>query len=197
MSAQERAPRSASLVWTGVVAAIAVVSIVSVAATRLAIAFGGNDLMWEVALPESYGSPAAPSGASVQVTQGIVKVPDAGTQLVLLVLATVIMAALTSIAVIGCYVVLAAEISRGRTFSRRAVRMLSWMAVIVLLGTVACYLIDSAIGKGVRTAVGLDDVGGSTPLSYWMGFAIFAALTLITYAFRRGAALEKETEGLV
>jgi hypothetical protein len=161
------------------------------------IAFGGGDLVWEVALPESYDSPAAPSGASVQVTQGIVSVPDAGAGLVSLMIMTVVVAALAGIAAIACYLVLTAEISRGRTFSRRAVRMLSWMATIVLLGTVACYLLDSAIGRGVRAAVGLDEVGGSTPLSYWMGFAIFAALGLITYAFRRGAALEKETEGLV
>ncbi|MFE6735227.1 hypothetical protein [Microbacterium sp. NPDC057650] len=197
MSIVERSFRGANLVWTGIIAALAVVGVLSVAVTRLMIAFGPAGIVWQVALPESYDSPSAPSGASVQVTQGIVEVTDASAGLVSLMVMTVVVAALAGIAAIACYFVLTAEISRGRTFSRRAIRMLTWMATIVLLGTVACYLLDSAIGRGVRSAVGLGEVGGSTPLSYWMGFAIFAALSLITYAFRRGAALEKDTEGLV
>ncbi|MFC4137588.1 MULTISPECIES: DUF2975 domain-containing protein [unclassified Microbacterium] len=196
MSTADRSSRGAHLGWTAIVGGLAVLGIVSVAVTRLMIAFG-DGVRWEVTLPESYDSPAAPHGTSVQVTQGIVTVPDAGTGLLSLMILTVVVAALSGIAAIACYLVLTTEISRGRTFSRRAIRMLTWMATIVLVGTVACYLLDSAIGRGVRAAVGLDEVGGSTPLSYWMGFAIFAALSLITYAFRRGAVLQKETEGLV
>ena len=197
MNSEERTPLGANAVWTGVVAVLAVAAIVSLAVTRLAIAFGEDGLVWEIPIPESYDAPPAPSGASVQVTQGIVSVPDAGAGVSALIVATVGVAAIAGIAAICCYVVLSLEVSRGRTFSRRAVRMLTSMAAITLLGTTTCYLLDSAIGRSVRSAVGLGEVGGSTPLSYWLGFAIFAALSLIAYAFRRGAALQKDTEGLV
>ncbi|MGF6822227.1 hypothetical protein M2317_001131 [Microbacterium sp. ZKA21] len=195
MNAEERAPWEANIVWTGVVAVLAVAGIVTVAATRLMLAFDSGGVAWEVPLSRDTGSP--PLGAPVQVTQGIVTVPDAGGGLSALIIGTVAVASVAGIAAIGCYFVLAVEISRGRTFSVRSIRLLTAMATIVLLGTTTCYLLDSAIGRSLRTAADLGETGSSTPLSYWMGFAIFAGLTLIAYAFRRGSALQKETEGLV
>lgn len=195
MNTEKRAPWEANIVWTGIVAALAVAGIVTVAATRLMIAFSSEGVTWEV--PLSSGTDSPPPGAPVQVTQGIVTVLDADGGLIALIVGTVAVAAVAGIATIACYFVLAVEISRGRTFSLRAIRMLTAMATIVLLGTMACYLLDSAVGRAMRMSVGFGEAGSSTPLSYWMGFAIFTALTLIAYAFRRGAALHRETEGLV
>jgi len=96
-----------------------------------------------------------------------------------------------------CYLLLTVEVSRSRTFSRRSIRMLSALSAIILIATTGCYLLDSAIARAVRTAAGLGEVGAITSLSYWMAFAIVGALGLIAYAFRKGAALQRETEGLV
>ena len=195
MSDQVRTPLEANIVWTAVVAVLAVAGIVTNAATKLMIALGGEGVRWEV--PLSSGADSPPPGAPVQVTQGIVTIPDADAGLISPIIGTTVVAAVAGIAVIGCYLVLAIEISRGRTFSSRAIGMLRAMATIVLLGTATCYLLDSAITRAVQASAGLGEASGSTPLSYWMGFAIFTALSMIAYAFRRGAALQKETEGLV
>ena len=191
------APAGASLVWTSILATATVVGIIVVAVIRFTGAFTNAGLSLEVPIPESFGAQHAPSGASLQVTQAIVTVTGADAGLVTLVCGTILLAAIAGIAVVVCYLLLTVEVSRSRTFSRRSIRMLSALSAIILIATTGCYLLDSAIARAVRTAAGLGEVGAITSLSYWMAFAIVGALGLIAYAFRKGAALQRETEGLV
>lgn len=195
-SASARMP-GLSVVWTGIVAAGTVVGISAVAILRFLHAFGSAGLAVEVALPANLPSPAAPSGGAVQVTQGIVTVPHAGSTLIALVIGTILVAAIAGILIVACAFILTLEIARGRMFSRRAIRMLGGMALTAFVGTAGCYALDTEIGRSVRAAAGLGAAVGSAPLSYWMGFAIGGMLTVITIAFHRGAALQKDTEGLV
>lgn len=191
------APASASLIWTTILAAITVMGIIVVAVIRFTGTFTGAGLSLEVPIPESFGAQHAPSGVSLQVTQAIVTVTGADAGLVTLVCGTILLAAIAGIAVVVCYLLLTVEVARSRTFSRRSIRMLGAMSAIILVATTGCYLLDSAIARAVRTAAGLGEVGAITSLSYWMGFAIVGALGLIAYAFRKGAVLQRETEGLV
>ncbi|MFD5215421.1 hypothetical protein [Microbacterium sp. NPDC058345] len=185
------------LIGTVVVAVLTVVGIALVAANRFLTTFTADGLAVEVPLPGEDASSASPSGASVQVTQAIVIVPDADAGLTALIVATIVLAAVAGAAVVVSCVALALEISGGRSFSRRSKRLLTAISVAVLIGTTGCYLLDSAIARSVRSTAGYGEIGSWTPLSYWMGFAIIGALGLIGFAFGRGSALQRETEGLV
>ncbi|MGB4135163.1 MAG: hypothetical protein WA971_01280 [Microbacterium sp.] len=198
MTEQTRTPLGGGIIWTGIVAALTSVGIAGVAVLRLVNAFGPGGVSMQVPVPASSGASATPSGAGMQVTQAIVTVPDPDAGLVAMTVGTILLAAAVGVAVLGCYLVFFAEVIRGRPFSRRAIRMLYAMMTVVILGTMGCYLLDSLVAQSVRSAAGLGEGGGgSTPLSYWLGFAIFGALGLIIQAFHRGAALQRETEGLV
>jgi hypothetical protein len=183
-------------VWSGIVSLIVILGIAGLAALRLVNAFSSGGLTTEVTIPESRGD-ATPSGDALQVTQGIVTLqhPDAG--LVALMIGTIVLAAVAGILVVISYFVLTAEITRERTFSRRAIRSLYAMSAVVLITTVGCYAMDMAIGRAVRAAAGLAAVGTDAPVSYWMGFAVGGGIGLVATAFQRGARLQRETEGLV
>ncbi|MFD5226319.1 hypothetical protein ACFWHT_11920 [Microbacterium sp. NPDC058342] len=188
---------SGKLIGTIIVAVLTTVGIAFVAANRFLTTFTADGLAVEVPIPAGDASTDSPSGATVRVTQAVVTVTDADAALTALTIGTIVLAAVTGVAVVVSCVALALEISGGRSFSRLARRLLTAISAAVLIGTAGCYLLDSAIARSVRTTAGYGEIGYWSPLSYWMGFAIVGALGLIAYAFRRGTALQKDTEGLV
>lgn len=197
MSTAEQDHGPGGLVWNGAMSVIIAVGIASVAVLQLSNAFTPGGLASTVAIPQSSGGGSTPSGDVLRVAQGTVTIPHPDAGLVALTICTILLAAIAGILVVAFYFSLTVEITRGRTFSRRAIRSLYAISAVVLIATAGCYMLDMALGRAVRAAAGLPSINADAPASYWMGFAIASGIGLVATAFRQGDRLQRETEGLV
>lgn len=113
---------------------------------------------------------------------------------------SIVLGALTWLAVIACFALLALRFLKGRFFDRGNPRLLDVAAWGMFGGAVVTYLFETLGRNGVLSAAGIGDYYPSS----WALTAPFVpvwiaglVLGLISHAFRRGIRLQRDTDGLV
>lgn len=186
------------LIGNSVVAVLAVAFVAIMTVVRWTATFTTGGLVLDVAVAVSSTVPTAAAGTVAQANRALVTIAAPGAGLVVLSVATIAVAAVASIGATGCALALTREIASGRAFGRRAIGLLNSIASVVFLGFLVCYQLDYWIGRLARQAGGLPDpIGSPIPVGYWTALAASLLLTTIAMAFRHGARLQRDTEGLV
>ncbi len=186
-----------TLVWTAVIATLASAAVVLATVGRIVTTFTTNGLALDIAVDESAARVPTSGSATAHATRALVTIPSPDPGLVTLTVATIALSTVAALAIAGCAIAFTRELGRGRTFGAGSIRLLQAMAVIIWVGFVGCSQIDWAIGQMARAAARLANPGVSSTVPYWIGLAAVLLLGIVTIAFRRGARLQRDTEGLV
>ena len=133
--------------------------------------------------------------ASAQATEAVVRVSDLGSVPLVSVLAAALAPTITMMAVAVCFTLLGRSFHRGEFFSPVSLSAITWAACTLMLG--AC-VIPAFEGFAANSALASIDLRfgqmiGIDPVMFLAGFL----LGVVGYAFRRGARLQRDTEGLV
>jgi hypothetical protein len=114
--------------------------------------------------------------------------------------AAIVVAALAQLVVIAAVMHLAWSFLRGRFFVRAAARDFGIISWAMFLGALGVLLLQHMGTNGVLAALGTDGREPVHPIAFW-SFAPYwfaaTAVGLLSVAFRRGAQLQRDTEGLV
>lgn len=153
------------------------------------------------------GAPFVVPGTSVRFEHATAQVADLPVSTIVLQGAGEFVAILTGACIAAGVLVLATWIMQGRPFSRAAVRVLTALAIVVMVGFTAStvlvwqstqnaltVLYNSPSGDGSGTGL---SGGGSGVIFSFTPIYIGLALLGLAAVFRVGSSLEKDTEGLV
>lgn len=143
--------------------------------------------------------PIGPDGAPtpVRVQQATIEAPDTPAVSVASHVIEVVGGAAAMVAIIACLTWLCLNIARGRVFDRKNERLLSFCALAAGLGWGITLLFGTMTINGAFASISDRDYDNVlaevsfTPLIATFVFGVLAA------AFRIGARLQKDTEGLV
>jgi hypothetical protein len=192
---------SAMVLTIGILAAIATVWW---GADRAYSTFGAPlGIAWNIKIDEmpvdaTVGS--STGDVSAIVGEGTVFAEHVNAVSVTMIIMSLVVSALTALVVIACIMFLARSASRGAVFTRRTARAWDVIGASLIIGGVLMLVGDTLGGNGVLAAVGLQDADVAPSVGFW-GFApmwaVGCACGLIGIAYRRGLALQRETEGLV
>lgn len=142
-------------------------------------------------------SSARISGSLSELT---VVVTDLDTVSTLCLGAAIVVAALAELVVIAAVMHLAWSFLRGRFFVRTTTRDFGVISWAMFLGALGVLLLEHMGINGVLATIGADGREPVHPIHFW-AFAPFwfaaTAVGLLSVAFRCGAQLQRDTEGLV
>lgn len=174
------------------------VLVLGATALRLVNLFAAGGVSSEVQVPLRTASIAGADGpVDVGVWHAFVSVSDPSGALVLMAVLAVAAGTLTWLGALACVLALSVELLRGRPFSRRALRALSWLSAALVFGSTVAAVAESTAADRLRAEAGVGHVNTAMPAVFWVGLVGGIAVGLVTIAFRRGAVLQRETEGLV
>ncbi|WP_040165837.1 hypothetical protein [Microbacterium gorillae] len=196
-STAERADRR-DIITTLITCGAVAIGVVIATVNRFFALFDASGLTMEVQVPLQDGNVAGESGdVPVGVWHAFVTVPDPSVKLVVFAVLAVLAGTIGWLSALGCVTVLALDFSRGRVFGSRSVRMLSLLTTSIAVGVIASYVLTVFATNVLRTEAGIGAVNMSLPPEYWLGIVAAVLAGVLAVAFRRGAKLQKDTEGLV
>ncbi|GAB3632799.1 hypothetical protein GCM10027421_21520 [Microbacterium shaanxiense] len=136
-------------------------------------------------------------GTEATVTSGTLVVADVNTVSVICLVLAIVLSTLGLVAAATLGVCSCIRMLRGRIFDRVNVRLLFLLSMSFLLAWAGEYCFRTMGLNGVFAA--LDEYGGRTDLDLASISLVVAAVSVgvLVIVFRRGVALQKETEGLV
>jgi len=192
---------SATVLAIGVIAAVATVWW---GADRAYSTFGAPlGIAWHIQIDEmpvnaTVGS--ATGDVSAIVGEGTVFAEHVNAVSIVMIIVSLVASILTALVVIGCVMFLARSAMRGTLFTRRTARAWDVIGGALVAGGVLMLVGDTLGGNGVLAALGLQDADVAPSVGFW-GYApmwaVGCACGLIGIAYRRGLALQRDTEGLV
>ncbi len=177
------------IVWTTVVSVLRIVDLVRGTDVPVSVEFIDDTV------PVPYGS----SGEAIDVAieRGTVVADLSATAATAGVIGQ-IMSIVTSIVVVGCLVLLAVGILRGRVFSRRHTGLVMTAGLVGIIGFAAVPFFDNMVANAVVADL-TDNELNNAILSVEPFVFVLAAFVIATIgtAFTVGHRLQRDTEGLV
>lgn len=193
------ASQKADLQFMAASAVVGVVAAGTNAVARFREAFG-DGVRASIQMPDATAVATGADGSTLSGRPITMLVDAAALNPVSLVTmcASIVVASLTWILLLVFVALIAREFGRGAVFSTRTQRLLSAICWTLLAGSVCTYGLDMLTRNGVLALVG-DGFGGTGFAWEPYAPAFFGAMAAgaIAIAFRRGAALQRDTEGLV
>lgn len=191
---------AATVLLYGVAAAVIVgISIVS----RALSTFREDGIAWTIPVDERPIDAGVDSGAITVngiVQEVLVIAPDVNSVSVACIIAALALSATAALLVIGGTMSIARNFLRGHFFVRGNVVALDVIGWTVSVAPLLILTFEHMGRNGVLAALGLADAESIHPVQFWAILPVLAigvAIGLVSRAFRRGIALQKETEGLV
>ncbi|WP_194420567.1 hypothetical protein [Microbacterium abyssi] len=138
------------------------------------------------------------NGATATITSGTLVVADVSTISVVSLVVAIILSTIGLVAAAALGVATCIRLLRGHVFDQVNVRLLFALSMSLLLAWVGDVWFRNMGLNGVFAALG-DEFRGQTALNL-DGVSLFVAaiaVGVLVIVFRRGAALQRETEGLV
>ncbi|WP_165362687.1 hypothetical protein [Promicromonospora panici] len=133
--------------------------------------------------------------ATAQATEAVIRVSDLSPVRFAVVLTAALLPTLVLMMVAVCFAVLGTSFGRGDVFAQGSLRAMKVTALTLLLGSVAIPALQVMAARSALGSVGVDV--GQRMETDWVLFAAGVMLGTVWYAFRRGARLQRDTEGLV
>lgn len=151
----------------------------------------------DVPIPAQVVSTGLGEGTEATITSGTLVVADVNTVSVVCLVLAIVLSTLGLVAAAALGVWSCIRMLRGKVFDRVNVRLLFFLSMSFLLAWAGEYCFRTMGLNGVFAA--LDEFGGRTNLDLTSISLVVAAVAVgvLVIVFRRGAALQKETEGLV
>lgn len=186
------------IVFSGITA----LAVVLAAVVRIAEVFRPEGVA--VRLPLT-GAPAmltvdgAAAAAAYTATDATVLVPDAGAATLAWFTASIAVAAVTALVVLGALIRLALAFRSGRLFTRTTVRALTLIGGVLFAGTLVVMLTDAFGRSGASAALGIpyEGIGMLEFVPYLPVWIAAIAVAMLAGAFERGQRMQRDTEGLV
>ncbi|WP_313403924.1 DUF2975 domain-containing protein [Aeromicrobium sp.] len=190
-------------VWfTVALAVVAIVATVVDAVTRLVDVVPNRDVPVEVQLSTSQQSIAIDGvGEAVpaELDRFTVHVSDLPFASYVSVIATVVVPALTVVAVLVCLTWLLRNIGAGQFFSRTNTRLVTTAALVGVLGWVLTVAFSTAAANGALAQLTTDPEAGFEITMNISFLYLFAAMVTgcVAAAFHTGERMQRDSEGLV
>lgn len=195
----EYADAATVLVYGAATAIIVGIGIVS----RAISIFRPDGIAWTIPVDEAPVQATLDSGTLPVdgiVQEVMVIAPDVNTVSIACIIAALVVTAISAVLVIGSVIFVARNFLVGKFFVRANVIALNTIGFTVSIAPLIVLGLEHMGQNGILAAIGLADAETIHPVQLWGILPILAigiALGLVSRAFSRGIALQKEAEGLV
>lgn len=135
--------------------------------------------------------------ATAQVTEAVIRVSDLSPARFAVVLTAALLPTLVLMMVAVCFAVLGTSFGSGDFFAPGSLRAMKVTALTLLLGSAAIPALQVMAARSALASVGVGVDVGQRMETDWVLLAAGVLLGTVWYAFRRGARLQRDTEGLV
>lgn len=141
----------------------------------------------------------ASAAAAYTATDATVLVPDAGAGTLAWFTASIGVAAVAALVVLGALIRLALAFQSGRLFTRTTVRALTLIGGVLFAGSCIVMLTDALGRSGAYATLGIpyEPIGMLELVPYLPAWIAAIAVAMLAGAFERGQRMQRDTEGLV
>lgn len=184
----------------GLLASVVIIGLVSLRALQT---FRSDGIGWILPIDQQPIEATVGSGVGSlhgYATEALVIAPNVNVVSIIAIALSHAVFAAAALTIVGGALWIAWSFLRGRFFARGTVRALAVISWALALAPALIFMLDTFGRNGVLAALSIENDGSVDSDRYWSWLPLFSAgvaLGLVTIAFRRGARLQMDTEGLV